>query len=83
MAMEREFLLIKPISQRQFVLHALSLEQGPNFEPSTTFAAYQVGPGSACGCILLAQDSGTFSTLALRRRVDQHDGCAEADPVRG
>lgn len=25
--------LIKPISQRQFELHALSLERGPNFDP--------------------------------------------------
>lgn len=70
MATENDSLLIKPISPRQFELHALSLEQGPNFEPSTIFAAYQVGLGSACGCILLDQERAAFSTLALRRRVD-------------
>jgi hypothetical protein len=63
-------LLIKPISFRQFELYTLSLEQGPNFEPATIFAAYQVGRGAACGAILLDPDTGTFSTIALRRRVD-------------
>jgi hypothetical protein len=67
---ETETFLIKPISRRQFELYALSLERGPNFEPSKIFAAYQVGPGKSCGCILLNEDLGSFSTLALRRRVD-------------
>ena len=70
MTTENESLLIKPTSQRQFELHALSLEREANFEPSTMFAAYQVGRGSACGCILLDHERGTFGTLALRRRVD-------------
>ena len=62
--------LIKPISRRQFELYALSLETGPNFEPSTIFAAYQVGRGNACGCILFDEAQRSFSTLAMRRRVD-------------
>lgn len=70
MAADTESLLIKPISIRQFELYALSLERGPNFEPSTAFAAYQVGRGSACGGILRDQEGGTFSTIAMRRRVD-------------
>ena len=70
MSTENESLLIKPISHRQFELHALSLERGPNFEPSAIFAAYQVGCGTACGCVLLDEERGTFSTIALRRRVD-------------
>lgn len=70
MAAETESLLIKPISVRQFELYALSLERGPNFEPATVFAAYQVGRGSGCGGILLDQESATFSTIAMRRRVD-------------
>jgi hypothetical protein len=70
MTAQNESLLIKPVSKRQFELYALSLERGPNFEPSTIFAAYQVGRSSACGCILLDQESGTFSTIAMRRRVD-------------
>ena len=41
--------LIKPISERQFELYALSLERGPNFDPAHIFAAYKVGRGSACG----------------------------------
>ena len=63
-------LLVKPICRRQFELYALSLERGPNFEPSHIFGAFQVGSGSACGCVLLDPEQGTFSTLALRRRVD-------------
>lgn len=62
--------LIKPICQRQFELYALSLERGPNFEPSHIFSAYQVGSGTTCGCILLDPEQNTFSTLVLRRRVD-------------
>ncbi len=70
MAAETRSLLIKPISTRQFELYALSLERGPNFEPATLFAAYQVGQGAACGGILLDQEAGTFSTVAMRRRID-------------
>ncbi len=62
--------LIKPISERQFELYALSLERGPNFDPAHIFAAYKVGRGSACGCILLDPERGAFTTLALRRRID-------------
>jgi len=77
MSTENESLLIRPISHRQFELYALSLERGPNFEPSTIFAAYQVGRGSACGCILLDEERGTFSTIALRRRVDHCWVCVD------
>lgn len=62
--------LITPISQRQFELYALSLERGPNFDPAHIFSAYQAGRGSISGCILLDTEKGTFSSLALRRRVD-------------
>lgn len=62
--------LIKPISERQFELYALALERGPNFDPAHIFAAYKVGRGSACGCILLDPERGAFTTLALRRRID-------------
>ncbi|GGD35737.1 hypothetical protein [Aureimonas glaciei] len=70
MADSGEERLIKPISQRQFELYALSLERGPNFEPAHIFSTYRVGRGSACGCILLDPERGAFTTLALRRRVD-------------
>jgi hypothetical protein len=70
MVMKSESRLIKPVTHRQFELYALSLERGPNFGSSTIFAAYQVGRGSACGCILLDEARRTFSTIALRRRVD-------------
>ena len=70
MAAETKSLLIKPISVRQFELYALSLERGPNFDSASIFAAYQVGRGGACGGILLNQETGTFSTIAMRRRVD-------------
>lgn len=63
--------LITPISQRQFELCALSLERGPNFDRAHIFSAHQGGRGSASGCILLDPEQGTFSSLALRRRVDQ------------
>lgn len=69
--------LIKPISQRQFELHALSLERGPNFDPSHIVSAYQVGRGNACGCILLDAERGTFTTLAMRRRVDHLWVCGD------
>lgn len=62
--------LIKSISERQFELYALSLERGPNFDPAHIFAAYQVGRGNACGCILLDPERGVFITIALRRRID-------------
>jgi hypothetical protein len=55
--------LIKPISQRQFELHALSLERSPNFEPAHIFSTYQVGRGSA-GCILLDPE-GALITVAI------------------
>ena len=75
MAAETGSLLIKPISGRQFELYALSLERGPNFETAKVFAAYQVGRGSACGGILLDQETGAFSTVAMRRRVDHCWAC--------
>ena|SRR6218665_3831744 len=70
MADGREQWLITPISERQFELYALSLERGPNFDPSEIFRSYQAGRGNASGCILLDSDRGIFTTLALRRRVD-------------
>jgi hypothetical protein len=70
MAAETGSLLIKPISVRQFELYALSLDPGPNFDPASVCATYQVGRGGACGGILLDQETGTFSTIAMRRRVD-------------
>jgi hypothetical protein len=68
--MSEESRLVSSISDRQFELYALSLERGPDFDPQHIFAAYKVGRGSAAGCILLDADTGTFATLALRRRVD-------------
>ncbi|GAA0598148.1 hypothetical protein [Caenispirillum bisanense] len=62
--------LLTPISQRQFEVYALSLERGPNFDPAQIFCAYQAGRGSTSGCILFDPEQGTFSSLALRRRVD-------------
>ncbi|MCS3502262.1 hypothetical protein M2189_008227 [Bradyrhizobium japonicum] len=70
MAVGDEQRLITPISQRQFELYALSLERGPNFDPAQVFGSYQAGRGSASGCILLDPEGGTFTALALRRRVD-------------
>ena len=70
MAVGDEQRLITPISQRQFELYALSLERGPNFDPAQVFGSYQAGRGSTSGCILLDPEVGTFTTLALRRRVD-------------
>ena len=70
MAVGDEQRLITPISQRQFELYALSLERGPNFDPAQIFGSYQAGHGSASGCILLDPERGTFTALALRRRVD-------------
>lgn len=70
MAESDEPRLIKPISQRQFELYALSLDRGPNFDPAHIFASYQVGRGGASGCILLDPERDAFTSLALRRRVD-------------
>lgn len=77
MVTESESRLIKPVSHRQFELYALALERGPNFEPLAIFSAYQVGRGSACGCILLDEARKTFSTIALRRRVDHRWVCVD------
>ncbi|MDR7193268.1 hypothetical protein [Luteimonas terrae] len=62
--------LIMPISNRQFELYALSLERGPNFHPAHIFSSYQTVRGSASGCILLNPERRTFSSVALRRRID-------------
>ena len=70
MAVGDEQRLITPISQRQFEIYALSLERGPNFEPAQIFGSYQAGRDTASGCILLDPERETFTTLALRRRVD-------------
>ena len=70
MASSDEPRLITPISQRQFELYALSLERGPNFDPAHIFSAYQAGRRSTSGCILLDPEQGTFTSLALRRRID-------------
>ena len=70
MASADELRLITPISERQFELYALSLERGPNFDPAHIFSAYQTGRSGTSGCILLEPEQGTFSSLALRRRVD-------------
>ncbi|ULO23147.1 hypothetical protein [Methylocystis sp. SB2] len=70
MAQTVEPRLITPISQRQFELYALSLERGPNFDLAHIFSAYQAGRGHASGCILVDPGSGTFTSLALRRRID-------------
>jgi hypothetical protein len=70
MASPDEPRLITPISKRNFELYALSLERGRNFDPDHTFSAYQAGWGSTSGCILLNLKQGTFTSLALRRRID-------------
>ena len=70
MAVPDEQRLITPISQRQFELYALSLDRGPNFDPAQIFGAYQAGRGRVSGCILVDPEKGTFTNLALRRRVD-------------
>jgi hypothetical protein len=62
--------LVTLISQRQFELYALSLEHDPNFDPAHIFSAYQVGTGGVTGCILLDPDTGAFTSLAMRRRID-------------
>ncbi len=62
--------LITPISQRPFELYALSLERGPNFAPAHIFSAYQAARGNMSGCILLDPEQVTFSSIALRRRVN-------------
>lgn len=62
--------LIQPISQRQFGLYALALDRGPNFELLEPVGAYRLSGGNACGSILADPDSGTFTALTLRRRVD-------------
>ncbi|MFT4933975.1 MAG: hypothetical protein ACI9LT_000648 [Pseudoalteromonas distincta] len=62
--------LITPISQRKFELYALSLDRGPNFDPANIFSAYQAGRGSRSGCLLLDPEQRTFTSLALRRRID-------------
>ncbi|CZT27990.1 hypothetical protein [Pseudomonas cerasi] len=58
------------ISQRQLELYALSLEHGPNFDPAHIFSAYQAETGGVTGCILLDPDTGAFTYLAMRRRID-------------
>lgn len=58
------------ISQRQFELYALALEQGPNFDPAHILGAYQDRNGSVTGSILFDPNNGTFSILAMRRRID-------------
>jgi hypothetical protein len=68
--MADDYRLIRPISRRQFEIYGLSLEHGPNFEPSQTFGAYQTRDGRAAGCILCEPERRTFTTVALRRRVD-------------
>lgn len=62
--------LITPISQRHFELYGLSLERGPNFDPARIFRAYQAGRAGPSGCILLDPEQGTFTSLAMRRRID-------------
>jgi hypothetical protein len=61
---------IRPISQRQFELYALSLKCGPNFAPARIFACYQAEHGRASGCVLIDPEHRIFTTLTLRRRVD-------------
>ncbi|MBX9828021.1 MAG: hypothetical protein K2Y27_23885 [Xanthobacteraceae bacterium] len=70
MAEADEQRLIAPIGQRQFELYALSLDRGPNFDPAHIFESYQAGRCGASGCILLDPEQGSFTSLALRRRVD-------------
>ncbi len=70
MAVLNEQRLITPISPRQFELYALSLDHGPNLDPAHILGAYHAGCGCVSGCILRHPGKGTFTSLALRRRVD-------------
>ncbi|MFJ4453268.1 hypothetical protein ACIP1G_05160 [Pseudomonas sp. NPDC089392] len=70
MSASGETRLFTLISQRQFELYALSLKHGPNFDPAHIFSAYQAATGGVTGCILLDPDTGAFTYLAMRRRID-------------
>lgn len=63
-------LTIRPISEREFDLYALSLPRGPNFEWQVFHSAWKTPRSEAVGAVLIDPEQRTFRTLVMRRRVD-------------
>lgn len=65
-------MLVVPIPEREFNLYALSLPQGPNFDPFVVVSGWKCDNGQSVGCVLRNYDTGEFGIRVFRRRID---GC--------
>ena len=63
-------LAIRPISEREFELYALSLPRGPNFEHHVLHSAWKTPRSEAVGAVLIDPEQLTFRALVMRRGVD-------------
>ena len=63
-------MLVVPIPEREFNLYALSLPEGPNFDPYVVVSGWKCDNARSVGGVLLDHDTGVYGIAVFRRRID-------------
>src|SRR5216684_8430410 len=63
-------MLVVPIPEREFNLYALSLPQGPNFDPYVVVSGWKCDKATSVGGVLLNHDNRDFGFTVFRRQID-------------
>src|ERR1700687_826962 len=63
-------MLVVPIPEREFNLYALSLHEGPNFDPYAVVSGWKCDNGRSIGGVLRNGHTGDFGICVFRRRID-------------
>ena len=63
-------MLVVPIPEREFNLYALSLPEGPNFDPFVVVSGWKCDNAQSVGGVLRNYESGEFAIRVFRRRID-------------
>src|SRR5207249_6105721 len=63
-------MLVVPIPEREFNLYALSLPEGPNFDPYVVVSGWKCDKSRGVGGVLFNHATGDFGILVFRRRID-------------
>lgn len=63
-------MLVVPIPEREFNLYALSLPEGPNFDPYFVISGWKCDNARSVGGVLLDHGTGDYGIRVFRRRID-------------
>lgn len=63
-------MLVVPIPEREFNLYALSLPEGPNFDPYVVVSGWKCDKSRGVGGVLFNHATDDFGILVFRRRID-------------